>query len=509
MQVFPTAFQPMNIIDFDKKEPIKILEILGELIESAREQNDLDKLEKTIQLAYKFIDNPKFNQREIGLLNYFLGNAWSYIQKIKLPNEEFPLETIELEKQIIHLRIANNLIKETDDDFNKCQILTNLGNLFSHIGRFSEAQDYFNQCLEINNDFGMAIGNRGFGLYYYAGVIFEPVQQFIFMQYARKDLANAISSNQVYNDAKFTFADTIQHIESVYPINELNNFKNYSDFYKGLNKSEREYKEWCAEKKLFINPLNDILIESVAAHDCLFIPTMILKPNDKLFFHSMFNQLKQEYTTSRYLFYEAIQNSLPHFSDKDVVLMNTLDYSVYSFALEQIKITFRVCYSIFDKIAYFINIYFNLGLDKNRVSFRTVWYNNLDKNKGLNSQLLTTKNWAMRGLFWLSKDLYEKEFDMSIDPDAKEIASIRNFIEHKSFKIVESCNYGWTEKTETFEINRDLFYDKTFKLLKLSRSALMYLSFLINDEERLKLDKNPTTQTIPMTFLKIEDNEKL
>lgn len=499
----------MNIIDFDKKEPIEILEILGELIESAREQNDLDKLEKTIQLAYKFIDNPKFNQREIGLLNYFLSNAWSYIQRTKFPNEEFSLETTELEKQIIHLRIANNLIKDINDNFNKCQILTNLGNLFSHIGRFSEAQDYFNQCLEINRDFGMAIGNRGFGLYYYARVIFEPVQQFIFMQYARKDLANAISSNQVYFEAKYAFANMIQQIESAYPIDELNDFKNYSDFYKGLNKLEREYKEWCAENKLFINPLNDILTESVVAQDYLFIPTMILKPNDKLFFHSMFNQLKQEYTSARFLFYEAIQSNRSHFSDKDVVLMDTSDYSVYSFALEKTKITFRVCYSIFDKIAYFINIYLKLGYDENRVSFRTVWYNNLDKKKGLNNQLLTTKNWAMRGLFWLSKDLYEKDFDASIDPDAKEIASIRNFIEHKSFKIVESDNYGWTEKNETFEIDRDLFYDKTFKLLKLSRSALMYLSFLIYDEERKKSDKNPTIPTIPMDFLKIEDDEKI
>ena len=91
------------------------------------------------------------------------------------------------------------------------------------------------------------------------------------------------------------------------------------------------------------------------------------------------NQLKQEFASVRFLFYEGINNSKPHFSDKDVVLMDTLDYSDYSFSLEKIKIAFRVCYSIFDKISYFINIYLNLGLDKNRVSFRTVWYNYLDK----------------------------------------------------------------------------------------------------------------------------------
>ncbi|WP_367916037.1 LA2681 family HEPN domain-containing protein [Leadbetterella sp. DM7] len=499
----------MNIIDFEGKVPLEIIGILGELIENAGEGNDLSQLEKSIEVSLTFIESENFSDRERGLLNYNISNAWSYIQRIKFPNEEFPLETVELEKQIIHLRIANNLMAETDDDFNKCQILTNLGNLFSHIGRFSEAQEYFNQCLEINNDFGMAIGNRGFGLYYYARVIFDPIQQFMFMKYARKDLMNAMLSKQVYNEAKYAFGEMIQQIENAFSVDDLNDFRSYNNFYRGIKKNEKEYKEWCAINKLFINPLNDILTESVIAEDSLFIPTLIWNPNEKLFFQSMFNQLKQEYTSARFLFYEALQNYHPHFADKNVVLMDTLDYSVYSFTLEKIKMVFRVCYSVFDKIAYFLNRYLNLKLDEYRVSFRTVWYTNLDKNRGLNNQFLITKNWAIRGLFWLSKDLFEKEFDSSIEPDAKEIASIRNFIEHKSFKIVESFEDGWSEKTETFEIDRGLFYDKTFRLLKLSRSAILYLSFLIYDEERKKINHDPSIPAVPINFIPIEDNEKI
>lgn len=92
-------------------------------------------------------------------------------------------------------------------------------------------------------------------------------------------------------------------------------------------------------------------------------------------------------------------------------------------------------------------------------------------------------NWALRGLYWLSKDLYEKKLDTFIEPQAKEIANIRNYIEHKSFKVVESTKS--TKKTESviYEINKDLFIDKTLKVIKLSRSALMYLSFMIYQEE--------------------------
>lgn len=499
----------MNMKDFENKEPTIILDILGKLIEEEREQNNLSALEKLINELTNLIDDPKFNLREKAVLHYFIANTWSYIQRIKLPKDEFPLETIELENEIIHLRKAYNLISKTDDSFNKSQILTNLGNLFSHIGRFSESQDFFNECLELDKDFGMAMGNRGFGLYYYARVVFEPVHQFIFLQHARKDLLNATNSSDVYIEAKYDFADIINGIEKVYPINELNNFKNYGDFYKNLNEDEKDYRMWCTKNKLYINPLNDILQDSVVAQDFMFIPTMTLKSNYKLFYHSMFNQLKQEYITARYLYYEGTTNKSPHFADRDVLLMDTLDYPVYSISSEKVKMAFRMSYSLFDKIAYFINIYLDLGHDKNRVTFRTVWYNKLDKKKGINNKLLSTKNWAMRGLFWLSKDFYEINLGDSIEPESKEIALIRNFIEHKSFKIVDFADYDWREKTDTFEINRNLFYDKTLKLLKLSRSALMYLSFLIYDEETKNNLTNSVEFNPAIDFTAIEDNHKI
>jgi hypothetical protein len=301
----------------------------------------------------------------------------------------------------------------------------------------------------------------------------------------------------------------IQQIENAYESRQLDDFKKYDDYYKGKEDEEIEYRRWCAENRLFINPLNDVFTESVVSNDYLFTPSMILRFDEKPVYHSLFNQLKQEFVSARFLFYEALNENEPYFSDKDVTLMDTLDYSVYSLTLEQIKVTFRICYSLFDKIAYFINLYLKLGHDSNRVNFRNIWYKKLEKKNGLDNNLSITKNWAMRGLFWLSKDLYEKEFDSSIEPDAKEIAILRNFMEHKSFKIIESFNNGWSEKTETFEIDRSLFYDKTFKLLKLSRSALMYLSFLIFDEERERNKSRDGRVTIPVDFLIIDDEDKI
>jgi len=498
----------MEDINLDKKSPHEILEILGRLFETSREQNDLDRLITSIDIADS-VNLESFDSSSKANYYYYLGNAWSYVQRIKYPDTNFEFESEEIEKQITYYRKSLGLLKERNDDFIKCQVLTNLGNLFSHIGRIVEAQEYFNQCLNIDSKFGMAIGNRGFGLFHYARVIFEPIHQFIFMQYARKYLLTSSKMDDVYVDAKNAFYSLAKHIETAYPIEELDDFKEYDDYYKGLTEDEINYRTWCSENKLFINPLNDVLTESVVANDYLFTPSMVLKVDEKPIYQSMFNQLKQEYVSARFLFYESLFSSEIHFSDKEVTLMDTLDYSVYSLSTEKVKIAFKICYSIFDKISYFLNLYLGLENIPSKVSFRTIWFKKLYKNQGLNEIVSDSENWALRGLFWLSKDLYEKDFDVIIEPEAKELANIRNYIEHKSFKIVDSFNSEWTQETETYEIDRRLFEDKTFKILKLSRSALMYLSFLIYEEENKRRKNLDEGLIMPVEFIKLSDDYKI
>jgi tetratricopeptide (TPR) repeat protein len=497
----------MDTIDFTSKSPDEILTFLGNLFETSRETSDLDRLLKSIEVANN-VDCENFSNQSKAGFNYFMGNAWSYVQKLRHPDTNFEFESEEVDKQIIYYRRALDLTRNLEDNFITCQILTNLGNLFSHIGRIVEAQEYFNQCIDIDEKFGMAIGNRGFGLFHYARVIFDPIHQFIFMQYARKDLFKSCELNDVYKEAKQAFYQIAKHIESAFSVNELNDFKKYDNYYEGLKQEEVDYRLWCAENRLFINPLNDVLTDSIVAHDCLFTPSMVLKFDEKPIYQTMFNQLKQEYVSARYLFFESLFSNSTHFSDKGVTLMDTLDYSAYSLSMEKTKIAFRVCYSIFDKIAYFINLYLKLENPNNQVSYRNVWYKNLKRNQELNPTIAHSDNWALRGLYWLSKDLYEKEFDTTIEPQAKEIATIRNYIEHKSFNVVESFNPEWSQETETYEIDRDLFTEKTIKVIKLSRSALMYLSFMIYEEENHR-EKNREGATLPMEFIHLKDEYKL
>jgi hypothetical protein len=80
----------METIDFSNKNQTEILNTLGSLFETARENRDIKKLEDSIRIANE-IKIESFNTSSKAHYHYFLGNAWGYIQNLKYPKEEFPL----------------------------------------------------------------------------------------------------------------------------------------------------------------------------------------------------------------------------------------------------------------------------------------------------------------------------------------------------------------------------------------------------------------------------------
>lgn len=502
-----------DILNFDNLndfEPNQVVGILGLIFETSREQGNIDDLKVGLDFSEKQnLDN--FEDHDKMIFHYNVANGWSYLQMLTQDinlDDFWAFKFKELEKQIINLRLALIYSEGIKDDFNKCQILTNLGNLFSHMGRFSEAQLYWHEALKIISDFPMALGNIGFGIFHYAKALYDRGHQSIFFKFAYRFLIKSIELD-IYEEAKQSFSALAKDLEERFNNEQLKDLQGLNDYKLGKSKGEQKYRKWCLENKLFLNPINDISVESIAAHDCILLPKMTLDFDQPPVYQTIFNQLKQEFVTARFLLYEGITLKRRHYSDKKNLQMDTLDYATYSFSAEKVKIAFRMCYSLLDKIGYMLNDYLDLGFKSEQVSFRKIWYT-YKKNKpdGLNPKISDTKNWAFRGLFWLSKDLYEKydlEFVSSIEPDAKDLALMRNYIEHKSFKTVEFGELSIVDNGLTFLISRAEFELRTLKLFRLVRAALIYLSLGINQEESKKvIDK----LTIPVEFIDLKDDYK-
>ena len=148
-----------------------------------------------------------------------------------------------------------------------------------------------------------------------------------------------------------------------------------------------------------------------------------------------------------------------------------------------------MAYSLFDKIAFFINDYFKVGLSERQVSFRSVWYQRGGIPKSLNAIFRDRHNWPLRGLFWLSKDLYEPAFQEATDPDAEGLAHLSH-LEHKYCQVNEDLGIRCSEIATSrkgsplgLRIGRDMLDSKGLHILKLARSALIYLSLAVHREE--------------------------
>tara|TARA_R110000868_G_C10957828_1_gene768236 strand:+ start:268 stop:1797 length:1530 start_codon:yes stop_codon:yes gene_type:complete len=500
----------LNLKDLNEFNSEQVTNLLAILFETGRESQDIKLIKVGLNFS-KLQNLEKFSDDDKMTFHYNVANGWSYQQQLiqRLNSDEFwSFNLTELEQQIINLRLAYSYSKKSGDNLKKCQILTNLGNLFSHIGRFSEAQLYWQKVLKIDSSFPMAHGNIGFGLFQYAKILYDNGHQVLFFQFAHKYLKKSVNSD-IYEDAKSAFKNVIDLLQSIIQKEDLENIQDLKGFSLGTSEQECGYREWCLKNRLFINPLNDITTENIAGHDCLLLPTMTLKFDKPPIYQTIFNQIKQEFVTARHLLYSGLNEREFHYSDKDNLQLDTLDYAVYSYSSEKIKIAYRICYSIFDKISYLLNDYLNLDFKPDKVSFRTIWsvYDKKSNSYKLNPKVIQTQNWALRGLYWLSKDLFEKnqEFSSTIEPEAQELAQIRNFIEHKSFKITEFGKSAIIDSGLTYVIERSEFEEKTINLMKLTRASMIYLSLGINLEEKKNEISNPV---LPIDFVELRDEYK-
>ncbi|MFC0234523.1 LA2681 family HEPN domain-containing protein [Vagococcus entomophilus] len=234
-------------------------------------------------------------------------------------------------------------------------------------------------------------------------------------------------------------------------------------------------------------------------------------------YHGIFNQIKQEYVSARFWIYEGLTDRSTHYSDKDVYLINTFDYPMYGIGIEKVKAAYRSIYSIFDKIAYFLNKYLKLKIPDGRISFVNLWYKDVrNKERRKEIQSIQRENYAFNGLWWIYKDLKNKTKygDKHIDPILKRMSDVRNAMEHRYLKILDYYEFAQNEediKIDEFAYNISFhdFEKMTLELLILTREAIIQVTMIIKIEESKKESTREPNQIVEnMSLLKFDDEWK-
>lgn len=239
-------------------------------------------------------------------------------------------------------------------------------------------------------------------------------------------------------------------------------------------------------------------------------PTIETRP----LFHGLFNQIKQEYCSARFLLFEGIYNKSIHYSDTNVYLVDTFDFPVYNLNIEKIKSSYRSIYSIFDRIAYFLNKYFDLGIMDNKISFNRIWSRDtrILKKTYEPGKIFKIKddNYLLRGLYWIKKDLYDKTdsgYKGVINPSLNRTYKIRNTMEHKYLKIIDEKFTNINEADDSLVsmvITLQEFEELSIDLLKIVHEAIILLTQVVYVEEM----KNSNEPSFEVTLPEFRDEWK-
>jgi hypothetical protein len=197
-----------------------VLNRIGTLIDVATDLGRDDGIVTALAWSDEMACRP-LSDADATLLECFRANAWE-ARKLQKHRDEAALwswEQPEAQQQILHLRKAmRHPGYHRLDSVRQCQIQTNLGNQLSHIGRFVESLPRWQDALAVQPRFGMALGNRGYGLKQYGHALYDTGHAQVFFAAAHAQFSAALAREAEFegydqDQIKARFAELLSEIE--------------------------------------------------------------------------------------------------------------------------------------------------------------------------------------------------------------------------------------------------------------------------------------------------------
>ena len=427
------------------------------------------------------------------LLHYYRSNTYAGIISGKHGDVDY-VWSWEQPDGIENILSLRNAIAEPAfraiDPLRASQIHTNLANRLNNLGRPVAANEHWLAALATTPGFAKAHANRAKALAFYAGTIYDQGHEPVLLSAALASFENSMHEDAVWEsgDRESVVPDLIARSTQIATYLKKIGYDHNSDparWSLGSTEEERRYRIWCLQEQLFLNPLNDAYTNAVAATDVLHLPDHTYSICEAPRFPAYYNLMKQEYVSARYRLYCAIHSQEPTFLMRDVLMLDSGEGQSLGHYTEDLRSSFRSSYALFDKIGLFLNDYLTVELKPHDATFRRIWSETINKTTHrLRPTFRNRRNWPLRGLYFLSKDLFDKEFLDVAEPDARDLAQLRNQLEHRFLSFQDVLDQESTAIHGFVSIED--FATKTLRLLKMAREALIYVSLAMHREEVLR-----------------------
>lgn len=347
------------------------------------------------------------------------------------------------------------------------QICLNYAEVLIYVGRSLDGLHVLEQMADEEKDpsFQRKEAERGWGLLFYSTFLTGKEEKADALHKARELLSEGAERIEDAN-GRALYADRLKlaqkMLDEIGPVDVTANYK--PNFFEGR---EEEYRNWCAEHHLLLNPDNEVDPKGTMKLDTL---RYRYKGQDKergAFLEAFMDGLIAEFTAHRENLFEALE------LDAANPLRN-----------EQLKSVYRQSFTLFNKSAQFLNYYFKLEIKDQRAGMQRVWFVDEHPKNELKPFIRNTKNTALKALYWFSKEIYGYERSESQNLAMIRSLQLRDQMERSFVQVItkqeQVAKTGELRKYQMSQAELErLAMSTTFK----ARNALMYLAFAVSLEK--------------------------
>lgn len=333
-----------------------------------------------------------------------------------------------------------------------CRAYLCLANAYDHMGRFSEAQQYYKLAATDEKNVVDVEINQG---YSYANMhaFWTEEEPWIVR---RAQLLMRKHSKEFSKTAPGLMNLVCGWPAPSFDVPEV-------DFTK---LKEGDYEYWVNQNYLRLNRFCDVEpLSKLSVMDNVKLQHISDTQEKRKLFETSFNEIKNTFIETRKLTFMALCGS----GDVNV---------------ELIKMTYKNFYSILDKVAVFLQAYLSIPIQVHQVDFAKIW---TDKKDNIRQEFLAhPQNLSLLALYNIKLDVYgTKTFNYVIDEQTKDLQRIRNFIEHK---VVEIREGEMVYDDYRMQISKRELGINTIRLAQLIRCAIIYLCNFVMHAEYDKMN---------------------
>lgn len=381
-----------------------------------------------------------------------------------------------------------------EDGGTRPELMVNLANTLKRQYRISESLDYYEQAIFMDDSIPQAWVNRSEAL----ELLNELSTTFSYKMINEviRGYECAIKTGKCIPSWKATYLRKIKYNEGI--LSEL-----CVDTAEDINTDERltreeydalsHYQRFCIDNKLMLSDHSLYCNCYASSKDNITIATTekgvfgdFIVPMEMVL-----NRLKAEYSLARKMLFEYKIGSEFFDEDSKACYSELYNGEVLYENVEKLRVAFRSCFGVLDKIAVALCKLFDLKPDRGHIYFHNFWQVHDEKRK---SKINKINNKGLLGLFSIAMDLNDRNGELAFFRDWRNDLEHKLLVIHEKGILVDLYNsYSFFDEVKFIE--KEEFEQHLLQLMKIVKSAVILFVYTIRIEGKRNIPDDVLTIT--------------